>query len=222
MAINSDSSYVYILGQLYTNSLIILECSTTTNECTSQHFVNPNVGSSDAILVSGLTMTSSNTVATLLEYTKASEWPSVSYQINIYQVSSNPPTDQNISEPYLCSFASDTDDFGFIPTCCDNRPHVILDESVTYLSEYAFSGCTSLQSITIPSSVIDISYGAFAECSSLTSVTIPSSVIYISDIAFFNCTSLTSVTIPTSVTTIGTVIIFYCYYHHLMSYLITR
>ena len=67
----------------------------------------------------------------------------------------------------------------------------------------AFSGCSSLTSVTIPESVTSIGYYAFSGCSSLTSVTIPNSVTSIGGEAFWGCTSLTSVTIPNSVTSIG-------------------
>ena len=77
------------------------------------------------------------------------------------------------------------------------------DGSVTSIGEYAFFGCDSLTSVTIPDSVTSIGGYAFAICSSLTSVTIPDSVTYIGDVAFCDCSSLTSVTIPDSVTSIG-------------------
>ena len=70
------------------------------------------------------------------------------------------------------------------------------------IGDYAFSGCTSLTSITIPDSVISIGESAFEGCTSLTSITIPDSVTYIDWYAFSGCTSLTSITIPDSVTSI--------------------
>ena len=80
---------------------------------------------------------------------------------------------------------------------------VIIDDGVTTIGYSAFSGCSSLTSVTIPNSVTEIGVGAFSGCSSLTSVTIPSSVTTIWHSAFYGCSSLTSVTIPNSVTTIG-------------------
>ena len=59
--------------------------------------------------------------------------------------------------------------------------------------QYAFSGCTSLTSITIPSSVTSIGNSTFYGCRSLASITIPSSVTSIGDDAFYGCTGLTAV-----------------------------
>ena len=42
---------------------------------------------------------------------------------------------------------------------------------VTKIGEYAFAGCTSIESVTIPKSVKEISYGAFADCKNIAVVT---------------------------------------------------
>ena len=65
---------------------------------------------------------------------------------------------------------------------------------MTSIGGYAFLGCTSLESITIPDSVTSIGGGSFARCTSLTSVTIPDGAASIGSYAFSGCTSLTSVT----------------------------
>ena len=80
---------------------------------------------------------------------------------------------------------------------------LVIPEDVSEIKSYAFSGCSSLASVTIPNSVTSIGGEAFYGCSSLASVTIPNSVTSIGGGAFWNCSSLTSVTIPESVTSIG-------------------
>ena len=91
---------------------------------------------------------------------------------------------------------------------------------VTSIGGSAFSGCTSLTSITIPGSVTSIGNNAFYGCTNIVSATMPAHAI--NDIpqdsletvvitsgdsigygAFRDCTSLTSVTIPDGVTSIG-------------------
>ena len=83
---------------------------------------------------------------------------------------------------------------------CQNT---IIPNSVKEIGIYAFSGCSSLTSITIPNSVTSIGEDAFSYCSSLTSVPLGNSVISIGESAFRQCYSLTSITIPNSVTSIG-------------------
>ena len=109
-------------------------------------------------------------------------------------------------------------------------PSKIEGNPVTYIGDYAFSGCTGLTSITIPDSVTSIGEHAFNSCTNLEAITIPknakfnssgctfnncknlknvkfsSGIEKIPDYLFFyssNLNSLTSITIPDSVTSIG-------------------
>lgn len=77
-----------------------------------------------------------------------------------------------------------------------------IPQSVTSIGQYAFRGCSMLESVNIPASVTSIGYSAFSGCTSLESVRIPASVTSISNSAFEDCTSLVSITIPSSVTEI--------------------
>ncbi|MDE6264350.1 MAG: leucine-rich repeat protein [Paramuribaculum sp.] len=80
---------------------------------------------------------------------------------------------------------------------------LVIPESVDSIGNYAFYGCSGLQSVSIPNSVKYIGSSAFCQCSGLTSIKIPNSVTSISDHTFSQCDGLTSVTIPNSVKSIG-------------------
>ncbi len=86
---------------------------------------------------------------------------------------------------------------------CSSLTSITIPDSVTSIDYYAFEGCRSLTSITIPDSVTSIGGWAFEGCRGLTSVTIPDSVTSIGGWAFSYCSSLTSITIPDGVTSIG-------------------
>ncbi len=78
------------------------------------------------------------------------------------------------------------------------------DGSVTSIADYAFFGCTGLESVTIPACVTTIGDYAFRECTGLKDLTISYGVTSIGYSAFEGCTSLESVTIPASLTSIST------------------
>ena len=78
----------------------------------------------------------------------------------------------------------------------------VIENGVTSIGDYAFDGCSSLSSITLPASLTSIGNVAFCDCSSLTSITIPDGVTSIGQIAFSGCSSLSSISIPKSVTQI--------------------
>ena len=59
----------------------------------------------------------------------------------------------------------------------------------------AFSGCTTITSVTIPNSVTSIGESAFYGCSGLTSIEIPNSVTRIGKYVFCGCTGLTSIVV---------------------------
>ena len=74
---------------------------------------------------------------------------------------------------------------------------------VVAIDYYAFQGCSSLTSVTIPNTVTTILKGAFTECSGLTSIVISEGVTTIDSGVFYGCTKLTSIELPYSLTSIG-------------------
>ena len=76
-----------------------------------------------------------------------------------------------------------------IPDSCNSLP-------VTEIMESAFSGNTTLVSVTIPESVVIINKRAFYGCESLCYVTVGGQVSEIGDEAFMNCGQLADLIIP--------------------------
>ncbi len=99
-------------------------------------------------------------------------------------------TDGNIITP------SSTAAFGaanIVSNTYENGQGVItFDSLVTTIGTSAFSGCTTLSSITIPEGVTSIGGSAFQNCTSLPSITIPVGITSISS-AFSGCINLKSV-----------------------------
>ena len=67
---------------------------------------------------------------------------------------------------------------------------VVIPDSVTEITDYAFSNCSNLKSITIPNGVTSIGSKAFMNCVSLKRISIPASVTEIDWEPFFDCVSL--------------------------------
>ena len=86
---------------------------------------------------------------------------------------------------------------------CTSLISVTMPDSITSLGYMIFNGCTSLANVNISNSVTVIPQGMFMSCESLTSISIPSRVTTIEDSVFTECRGLTSVTIPDSVKSIG-------------------
>lgn len=74
---------------------------------------------------------------------------------------------------------------------------------VEYINSQAFSGCTKLESVSLPVSLKEIWQYAFSGCTALTDVEIADGVTNILNYAFHNCTSLETITLPGSVLNIG-------------------
>ena len=82
-----------------------------------------------------------------------------------------------------------------------------------YYARRLFLNGEIIKDLVIPESVTSISSFAFLSCSELTSVTIPNTVTSIGDYAFEDCPRLVKATIGNCVTSMGTKIFNFC--HHL-------
>ena len=78
----------------------------------------------------------------------------------------------------------------------------MLSNSLLSISDYTFSGCDSLQSVTLPKGLLSIGNYAFSYCTSLSSIIIPNSVTTIGDYAFDWCW-LDEITLSDGLVTIG-------------------
>jgi hypothetical protein len=58
-------------------------------------------------------------------------------------------------------------------TFCASIESIEIENEVTSIGKYSFSGCSQLTTITIPDNVTSIGYFAFRGCTSLTSINIP-------------------------------------------------
>jgi hypothetical protein len=86
---------------------------------------------------------------------------------------------------------------------CSSLTSITIPDSVTSIGNVAFNNCSSLTSIHIPEGVTSIGEDAFSKCELLTNITIPEGVTEIDDKTFRYCSSLISIKIPQSVTSIG-------------------
>lgn len=85
-----------------------------------------------------------------------------------------------------------------------------IPSSVTYIDDYAFSGCSNLVDVILPDNLKYIGEGAFENCY-FENIILPESVTEIGKGAFRSCFNLASITIPQNVKSIGTNVFNYCY-----------
>ena len=73
---------------------------------------------------------------------------------------------------------------------CWDITSVSLPDTIGYIDQEAFYGCSSLQSMVIPAGVTRIGLGAFDSCYSLVCVTLPAGLTEIQAYAFYGCWEL--------------------------------
>lgn len=78
---------------------------------------------------------------------------------------------------------------------------LVVGDNLLGIGNYAFYGCTSLESITLGNGLEEIGKWAFADCYNMNDVSmnIASKIQYISDYTFYNCQALTDFTMPINV-----------------------
>lgn len=79
---------------------------------------------------------------------------------------------------------------------------VIIPNTLTRISDGAFTGCKKLETAIIGSGITEIDDRTFQNCSSLRDVRLSEGLTLIRHMSFGGCTSLTNLTIPASVTKI--------------------
>ena len=77
--------------------------------------------------------------------------------------------------------------------------------------ECAFSGCASLETVTLPNSVTTIQNEAFNYCPALREINLPYSLTSLGGNAFFNCRSLQRITLPDQLSEIQAYTFMQCY-----------
>lgn len=86
-----------------------------------------------------------------------------------------------------------------------NITNLQIGSNLSGISDYAFQGCATLQSVSFGNNLQTVGNGAFANCIRLSNCDIPSNsnIQALGKDAFYNCTALTNITIPIGVKAIG-------------------
>lgn len=87
----------------------------------------------------------------------------------------------------------------------DKLSIITFGSGCTQIGEEAFSGCTNIQTVTIPNSITEIGKNAFRGCNGLTTAVIQTSLSgsTLPEGTFRDCSNLTNVTLSNGITVIG-------------------
>ena len=186
VAITTDIEYDVVIPTDAQSWLSVADTRAETRMEKLKFIIAPNSGTEERSAMVELVDDDYNTLETI------SITQTVKTQASANKEILDTTTDGNTLLPY----DSDASVFGAIlvsNTYKDGKGVLTFDDDITLIGGGAFSGCTTLATITIPESVTTIGNSAFDGCSSLTSITIPDSVTTIGEGAFSGCSSLTSV-----------------------------
>ncbi len=97
------------------------------------------------------------------------------------------------------SFAPEVRGINAYAFASGNIKKVVLPDTITTISEYAFMDCKQLTDCKLSNALSYMSWGAFENCTSLSRITIPDKVTCIYDHTFDGCTSLSDVKLSVNV-----------------------
>ena len=100
------------------------------------------------------------------------------------------------------------DDYAFYG--CTNIESILFSEKTQSIGDYAFYKCSNLRALDIQDTITHIGERAFANCSALETLSIGEGVDYIGERAFQNCAALKEVTIPANIQEIGNYAFYKC------------
>jgi hypothetical protein len=78
-----------------------------------------------------------------------------------------------------------------------------ITEIVTKINDYAFYGCTNIETVVLPDTITEIGVGAFSNCSNLSDINLGEDIISINEECFYSCTSLQDIILPDNIESIG-------------------
>lgn len=78
-----------------------------------------------------------------------------------------------------------------------------IEEGITCIGNYAFSGCFGITKVILPSTIEAIGDHTFEACKNLEEIALPEGLFYIGNSAFSDCNKLAAITIPNTVLSIS-------------------
>ena len=86
---------------------------------------------------------------------------------------------------------------------CSGLTKIILPDTITWIGNGAFYGCSGLTELRLPDTLTEIGEYAFSRCSGLTELRLPETLTKIEQYAFQGCSGLTKLSLPGTLTKIG-------------------
>ena len=109
--------------------------------------------------------------------------------------------DNKLSDIIIPETVSRISDYAFYN--CSSLTSITLPNSATTLGQSVFENCISLKSAHVGNGITSLNNGTFLGCSSLKSVTLGGKIVNVGENVFSGCTALNEITLPASITSIG-------------------